>query len=57
MCCDNMVDDLKLKDAKLKSKLVAKRKAGRVWLCLVVFAGIVSFVVMVYVALKCICSM
>ncbi|KAJ1413117.1 Zinc finger, GRF-type [Sesbania bispinosa] len=53
---EKSVDDLKMKNAKLKSKVVAERKAGSVWMCLVVCAGTVSFVVMVYASLKCNCS-
>ncbi|KAJ1380793.1 hypothetical protein SESBI_45705 [Sesbania bispinosa] len=54
---DSTVDDLKAKNAKLKLKLMAERKAGKMKTYLVVFAWFFSFVVLAFCALKCNCNL
>ncbi|KAJ1434577.1 Zinc finger, GRF-type [Sesbania bispinosa] len=57
MRSDYTVDDLKAKNAKLKLKLMAERKAGKMKTYLVFFAWFLSFVVLAFCALKCNCNL
>ncbi|KAJ1387963.1 hypothetical protein SESBI_39518 [Sesbania bispinosa] len=57
MRSDSAVEDLKAKNAKLKLKLMAERKAGKMKTFLVLFAWFVRFVVLAFCALKCNCHL
>ncbi|KAJ1403208.1 hypothetical protein SESBI_27483 [Sesbania bispinosa] len=57
MCYEHTLEDLRAKNAKLKSKLVAERKVRIVKLGFVVFSWSVSFAVLGYCAVKCNCNM
>ncbi|KAJ1390111.1 Zinc finger, GRF-type [Sesbania bispinosa] len=54
---DYAVDDLKAKNAKLKLKLLAERKSGKMKTYLVVLSWFFSFVVLAFCALKCNCNL